>query len=97
MYDKLFLPENSTVKVPFLAYDDYLVDGKIIKWTGKMENVYSPICTQGGDRIKIGANVVLSSTVPWSTCSLVCPSRCFCVLAAREIFINIIVFKLFWL
>lgn len=55
-YDKLFLAKDSTVKIPFVAYDDYLVDGEIRKWNGPMETVTSPICHQNGDRIKIGTS-----------------------------------------
>lgn len=53
-FDSLFLPSDYAGKIPFLPYDDYLVDGQIHKWTGKCETVWSPICRQGGDKIQIG-------------------------------------------
>lgn len=55
VFDSLFLPADYPGKVPFLQYDDYLVNGQIVKWTGASEKVLSPICRQGGDKIQIGA------------------------------------------
>eukprot|EP01128_Nolandella_sp_AFSM9_P008876 TRINITY_DN5534_c0_g1_i1.p1 TRINITY_DN5534_c0_g1~~TRINITY_DN5534_c0_g1_i1.p1 ORF type:complete len:550 (-),score=163.14 TRINITY_DN5534_c0_g1_i1:77-1690(-) len=54
LFDDHFLPKDSDVKIPYVAYDDYLINGKIVKWEGEMDDVYSPICHQGGGPIKIG-------------------------------------------
>lgn len=49
----------SARQVPQVDNDTYLVDGKALKWTGKVAQVLSPVSAQGQERPIVGSYAML--------------------------------------